>query len=91
MFKHTLIITGKHQDLDEVSRRLSVRPEHGEIKKHADPADARLTDTTLQRLANPKAGTSRVGTTRLEIGFNGDKEKLKKDILNRFPNVTVSG
>jgi len=90
MFKHTLIVTGRHQDLDDIVRRLSLPPEHGEIKKYADLADARLTDTTIHRLANPKDGVVAAGTTRLEIGFNGDKEKLKQDILARFPNVNVS-
>jgi len=90
MYKHTLVVTGKHQDLDAICRRLSLPPEHGEIKKYADPADARLTDTTVKRLGNPQDGGVRVGTTRLEIGFNGDIEKLKRDILVRFPDVAVS-
>jgi hypothetical protein len=90
MFQHTIMVTGRAQDLDDISRRLSFPPEHGEIKKHADPADATLTDTTIYRLVNPKGGVVTVGTTRLEIGYNGDKEKLKQDILTRFPNVTVA-
>jgi hypothetical protein len=90
MFQHTIIVKGKPQDLDDIFKRLSFPLEHGEIKRFADPADAPLTDTNIYRLENPKDGVVAVGTTRLEIGYTGDKEKLKQDILARFPKVTVS-
>ena len=90
MFQHAMIVKGEAQDLDDIFRRLSFPPEHGEIKKYADPADAPLTDTNIHRLANPKDGVVTVGTTRLEIRYNGDKEKLKQDIVARFPKVIVS-
>ena len=90
MFQHTIIVRGKSQDLDDISRRLAFPPEHGEIKKYADVADTLLTDTNIHRLANSKDGVVQVGTTRLEIRYNGDKEKLKQDILARFPRVTFA-
>ena len=90
MFQHTIIVRGKSQDLDDIFRRLSFPPEHGEIKKFADPGDAPLTDTTIHRLVNPKDGVVTVGTTRLEIRYNGNVEKLQQDILARFPKVTIA-
>jgi len=90
MFQHTIIVKGKPQDLDDIFKRLSFPPEHGEIKKYADPGDTPLTDTNIHRLVNPKDGVVTVRTTRLEIRYNGNKERLKQDILARFPKVTVA-
>jgi hypothetical protein len=90
VFQHTIIVKGKPQDLDAIFRRLSFPPAHGEINKYASLADAPLTDTNVHRLVNPQDGVVAVGTTRLEIGYNGDKEKPRQDILAGFPKVTVA-
>jgi hypothetical protein len=87
MFEHTLIVKGSSQDLDAIFSGLHLDPSAGQIVRHGDPADVKLTsEQTRQMLSgNPLF----FGTTRVEIRFNGNKDELKQSILKRFPKVTI--
>jgi len=88
MFAHTLIVRGSSQDLDAIFNRLHLDPSAGQIVRHGDPADVKLTSEQTRQMLSGKPLL--FGTTRLEIRFNGNQEGLKQSILKRFPNVTIT-
>ncbi len=86
-FQHKLVIKGSPEDLDEIHQRLSFRQDKGRLAKCSELADLQLPPQVLAALGDRLPV---LGTTRLELEFDGHREPLRASILQRFPKVAVS-
>ncbi len=80
------VVKGSPEDLDAIQRRLSFTPEKGRLEKFSDISDLQLPETVVRAFGDQPP---QVGTTRLEIEFEGNLPELKASILQRFPKVTL--
>ncbi len=87
MFQHKIVIKGTPSDLDGIYERLSFNQDQGRLVKYSDPNDLHLSPHVLNALGGKPLA---IGTTRLEIEFNGSVDKLKGSILQRFPKVNIA-
>ncbi len=87
MSAQKFIVKGSPEDLDGIHRRLSLAPDKGRLEKFSDIDDLALPETVLRAFGDK---TPEVGTTRLEIEFEGDFAGLKASIVQRFPKVTLA-
>ena len=87
MLVQKFVIKGSPQDLDGIHRRLSFPPDKGRLEKYSDTNDLDIPAAVLTALGDKPLN---LGTTRLEIEFDGNSEELKESILQRFPKVTVA-
>ena len=85
--RQTISVRGDSEILDYIAANLKGDGNPFTFVKYSDPSHVEMTDEQKRQLFSGKMVT--FGTTQLDISFNGDKEKMKQFILQKFPKLTI--